>query len=357
VVLVEGVLEPMVSGGGAEPLTVAATAGIAVAVAVRRRVPLLALTLGFAALVVANTAPDQTGDAVGPFFALLLLIIWVGAHVRGRRFAAAVVIAAVGLVGSIAVVPEMDTGGALSGLFLLVGGPLFLGRFLGHRSELNRVLAARAEEVERDREDRARAAVAEERTRIASELHDAVAHALSGMVIQAAGARRLVHADPDRARQAFTAVEDSGREALGEMRRLLGVLRREDAELALDPQPSLAHLPTLLRRAREAGVAVSLDVTGAAAPLSAGLDLTAYRVVQAALGAAEEGEAHTASVRVRYGRERLEIEVADDGRAPAAGRLLLGVRERLAVHGGELLASDHAAGHAVRARIPLGADT
>jgi signal transduction histidine kinase len=170
------------------------------------------------------------------------------------------------------------------------------------------------------------------------------------MTVQASAARRLVPNDPERARRAFAAVESSGREALTEIRRLLGVLRREDEELALAPQPSLRHVASLARRVRAEGLAVELSVEGDVEALPAGVDLTAYRVVQEALGAAlEESGAGSARVRVRRRGDDVLVEVADDGGA-GGGSHLPALRDRVVLHGGQLLADPGR----VRARLPIG---
>jgi signal transduction histidine kinase len=173
--------------------------------------------------------------------------------------------------------------------------------------------------------------------------------------VQAAAARRLAAADPDRAREAFGAVETTGREALTEIRRLLGVLRRDDEEIALAPQPSLRHLDALVQRTCAAGLPVELAVEGDERPLPAGVDLTAYRLVQEALaGAIEQGAAGRARVRVRYRPDGVDVEVADDG--GGGERRLVGVPERVSLYGGQLHAGRReGGGHAVRVRLPVGA--
>jgi signal transduction histidine kinase len=175
------------------------------------------------------------------------------------------------------------------------------------------------------------------------------------MVVQGSVARRLAPSDPDRAALAFAAVESTGREALTEIRSLLGVLRRDDEELALAPQPSLRHLSSLIARTRAAGLPVELAVEGEPTPLTAGVDLTAYRVVQEALRSAlEQGEAGRAAVRVRYDDDHVDLRVLDDGRV-APARELPGVRERVTLYGGQLRAGARPdGGHGVRARLPLG---
>jgi signal transduction histidine kinase len=234
---------------------------------------------------------------------------------------------------------------------VIVAAPVLAGRLLRERARLARALRAVASDEGDDRW--AELAVAEERERIAADLHDVVARALDRMVAEAAGADRLVATEPARAALAFGAVEQTGRDALAEIRRLLGVLRREDDELALAPQPTLAHVADLVRRARAAGLPVELRVEGEPAPLSAGADLTAYRVVQEALtGAVREGAAASARVIVRYGEAAVDLEVVDDGAARPAP---MGIEERVALYAGELrTTSPRAGGHALRARLPLG---
>ena len=174
------------------------------------------------------------------------------------------------------------------------------------------------------------------------------------MVVQASGARRLAERDPARASDAFLAVETSGRETLTEIRRLLGVLRHDDEELALAPQPSLRHVGSLLRKVEAAGLPVELAVEGDERELPIGVDLTAYRVVQEALGGAlEHGHAGRAQVRLSYAAGHVDLEVADDGATPA--RPLLGIRERVVLSGGQLRAGARRdGGHVVRARLPTG---
>ncbi len=236
---------------------------------------------------------------------------------------------------------------------MISGGPILLGRVLRNRSQLNATLREKAERLRRERADQAEQAAIEERTRIAGELHDVVAHAMSAMVVQAGGARRLAEKDPERARAAFGAVEETGREALTDIRRLLGVLRREDEEIALAPQPSLRHLDSLVRRTHAAGLPVTLEIEGEERPLPPGVDLTAYRLVQSALGGAlDHGAAGQAAIAVRYRPDGVDLEVSDDGDGV---RPLDGVRERVSLYGGQLHAGRRrGGGHRVRARLPVG---
>jgi signal transduction histidine kinase len=232
---------------------------------------------------------------------------------------------------------------------------------LGRKLEQARVAEERAARIERQRAEEARAAVAEERARIARELHDVVGHSVSVMTVQASGVRRLLKPEQEREREALLVVEQAGREALAEMRRLVGVLRRPEEAPALAPQPSLQHLDRLVEQAREAGLPVDVQIEGEATELPAGLDLTAYRLVQEALtNAIKHAQATRADVIVRYGDGVVELAVTDDGHgssdgsADSGGHGLVGMRERVAVYGGELEAGPKpGGGFALRARLPL----
>jgi signal transduction histidine kinase len=236
------------------------------------------------------------------------------------------------------------------------------GNALGAKLTQYRQAEERAERLEREREERARAAVAEERARIARELHDVVGHSVSVMTVQAAGVRRLLRPEQEREREALLIVEQTGREALAEMRRLVGVLRRPEEAPALAPQPSLQHLDKLVEQVRESGLAVELKVEGEAASLPASVDLAAYRLVQEGLtNTLKHAKAHRAEVLVRYGNGEVEVVVADDGNGTGGGEGgghgLVGLRERIAVAGGELDAGPRSGGgYEVRARIPMNGD-
>jgi signal transduction histidine kinase len=354
--LVEGLLEVVLlldEGRGVAAVLVAMLAGC---VAIRRRLPVVAPIVGLA-IFAAFPALDQayTEKLISPFFVTLLLIYGIGRHLDGRAMWAMTAYAAVLTSVFTAFEQTDDTAGnyALS-VGMLAVAPVLIGRVIRNRVQLNRALRQKAERLERERAERTAAAAVEERGRIAGELHDVVAHALSAMVVQASGARRLAERDPARAASAFQAVETSGREALSEIRRLLGVLRRDDEELALAPQPSLRHVNSLVRRVAAAGLPVELGIEGEQRELPIGVDLTAYRVVQEALGGAlEHGHAGRARVQLRYGPDHLELVVSDDGRAP--DRPLLGIRERVTLSGGQLRAGARRdGGHVVRARLPLG---
>jgi signal transduction histidine kinase len=358
--LVEGLVELATlpaAGAGHDAAAVALVVVLAAAVAIRRRWTVVSALVGMPLFIGFSALGADYGDhMVSPFFVLVFLLYTFGRHLEGRTLYAVVAYA----VGCALISQAIDAydDAPTSYVFsvgAIVFGPSLLGRVLRNRARLNRTLRERARGLERDRTTRAAAAASEERTRIAGELHDVVAHALSAMVVQAAGARRLAERDPARAAEALRSVETSGREALTEIRGLLGVLRREDEELALAPQPSLRHVASLLRKCEAAGLPVDLAVEGDAHDLPIGLDLTAYRVVQEALGGAlEHGHAGRAHVRVRYAPDHVELEVTDDGGEPS--RPLLGIRERVSLAGGVLRAGARRdGGHVVRARLPLGA--
>jgi signal transduction histidine kinase len=217
----------------------------------------------------------------------------------------------------------------------------------------------RAARLGREREEQARLAVAEERARIARELHDVVGHSVSVMTVQAAGVRRLLKPRQEREREALMVVEQTGREALAEMRRLVGVLRRPEEAPALAPQPSLGHLDKLVEQAQEAGLPVELRIEGDPVQLATGLDLTAYRIVQEALtNAVKHARANRADVVVRYDDGHVELTVTDDGTGDGGGESgghgLVGMRERVSVYGGELEAGPRPeGGYRVRATLPV----
>ena len=218
-------------------------------------------------------------------------------------------------------------------------------------------LGVLARTLERSRQEEARRAVAEERARLARELHDVVAHAVSMVVVQAeAGAA----AGPaGRVEEAFDAIAGTGRTALAELRRLLGVLRSPGEAGPREPQPGVAQLEPLVESVRRAGLPVEVRVEGPDRPLPPGVDLSAYRIVQEALtNSVKHAGPARASVLLRYGERELELEVTDDGCGPRAGAPsghgLAGMRERTALLGGELDAGPApGGGFAVRARLPL----
>lgn len=231
-----------------------------------------------------------------------------------------------------------------------------LGDNLRTRRAYLRAVEDRAERLEREREQNARQAAADEQARIARELHDVIAHNVSVMVVQAAAAGDVFDSQPQKAREALASIEHTGREALTELRRMLGAVRSEDGKV---PQPGLGRLPDLLDQVRAAGLEVDLTTEGERRQLSLGIDLSAYRIVQEALtNTLKHAAARRAEVVVRYSEEELAIDVLDDGRGPTSngdqGQGLIGMRERVALYDGNLAAGPRAeGGFAVSARFPL----
>jgi signal transduction histidine kinase len=250
------------------------------------------------------------------------------------------------VVGSAAIIiynlPDHTTGD-----LILIPAVFALGWLGGFAFRKRDVQATEAEEravqAEREREAAARLAVAEERARIARELHDIVAHALSVMVLQIGAVRHKLPELPDEDKKALEDVERAGRTALTEMRRLLGAMRDRGDEAELEPQPGLENLDALVARVRSAGLPVRLDVEGDPVPLPRALDLSAYRIVQEGLtNVLKHAEASHAEVLVRHSPEALRLEVRDDGHGPAhsdgLGHGLVGIRERVKLYDGEMRA-------------------
>ena len=362
VLLLAGVLAALFGEDKARGAQLISMVGVTVPVAFRRRRPIAAaLTMALALLLATalGGAPTQATGIVA-LIALVSGAYMLGARTQGRVLAAGTIALIVALAVD-AIVEESQTVSALLFFtFFVVGLPVAAGQATRSRAQLADELADRAVALERAREGEAQAAVQEERARIARELHDVVAHDVSVMVVQAAAAKRIVEREPDRAEEAIVSIEGTGREALAEMRRLLGVLRRGDEDLALAPQPSLSRVDALLARTRAAGLDVALERSGDDAPLPAGVDLAAYRVVQEALAnVVRHAGAEHATVRLTYDPRAVVVEVVDDGRGAAngggkAGHGLIGLRERVDLYGGDFEAGPRAeGGFGVRARLPV----
>ncbi len=265
------------------------------------------------------------------------------------------------LIGVVAIVAHNQGDDPSDFVFpsIVFGVAWICGFALGQKLREGTEAKERAERLEREREEQARIAVAEERARIARELHDIVGHSVSVMTVQAAGVRSLLRPEQEREREALEIIEQTGREALAEMRRLVGVLRRPEEGPALAPQPSLEHVEKLVAQARESGLPVKLRVEGDPVQLPAGVDLTAYRLVQEGLtNAIKHARAEHAEVIVRYGAGRVELTVSDDGRGDGdgvkGGNGLVGMRERVSVYGGELDAGPRPeGGFRLRATLPI----
>jgi len=329
----------------------------------RRRVPAVVLLLAVAALIAASgVVRDSRGLPVEIFIALLLAFYSVGANCEERRALAAGAAALAAIATVDLADPGFFTGSASPrpAAWLAFAIAWLVGRDMRRRRRHVTGLESRAARLEREREENARLAVSEERARIARELHDIVAHGVSVIVAQARAGPHLVH-DPERAAGAFRAIETSGRDALIDLRRLLGILRSDDQELAIGPQPGLDSLASLVDQVSASGLPVQLRVEGEPMHLPAGVDLSAYRIVQEALtNIVKHAGPATAEVAIRFGPRALELEIVDDGRGASGaldgtGHGLIGMRERVTLYGGTIEARTRdEGGYVVRARLPVG---
>ena len=243
---------------------------------------------------------------------------------------------------------------------LIVAAPWGAGRLVRGMKGRASLLEHRNVQLEAEQEIATAQASADERVRIARELHDVIAHALSLIVVQARGGRRMIHRNRSHeALETFDTVELAAQQALDEMRRLLGMLREDDGDLALTPPPSLARLPELIAQVADAGLSADLVIEGVPCDLPPGIDVSAYRILQEALtNALRHSGTSKARVVVTYGPDRLELQVLDEGWGVAdtsgSGHGLIGIRERVAIYGGELQAGTRpGGGYALRARLPL----
>jgi len=327
----------------------------------RRRNPLLAL-VGLAVVQSAwiyGLYPLHQQPPLIPFVQLLVVVYSAAAYAEGRAARAAWVVVGLGIATDIPTLAIGKPLGDVAGpdIALLLAFVLGLGfARIRHRAEAEK---QRADRAEQDRLAAAERAAAEERARIARELHDVISHDVSMMVLQASVERRL-STGHDSADETLASIESTGREALAELRRMLGVLRKADDDAPLQPQPGLAQLPELVGKARTAGLPVELVIAGDPVPVPAGLDIAAYRIVQESLtNVAKHAAGAPVTATVRYGDHSLEIEVVDTGgHAPAltapGGHGLIGMKERVALFGGTLEALPvTGGGFHVRARLPM----
>ena len=324
------------------------TAAVAGSVAVRRRYP-AAVGIGVQALLVAEgqVASLPAGAVtVGWFCALYAIAVWTTWpwFIAGVAFFVATnLLTSLGDPDTLRMIADFTAGAVLVMAFLRV--------LVGRRDRQLRI-------AERERDLARREAVVDERARIARELHDAIAHHVSMIVVQAGAERRVLAPGQESTREVLSTIERVGRSALTEMRRLVGMLRGDAAD-DLTPQPSLAAVPALVDGLRDAGFPVALQIDGERRDLPVGIELSAYRVIQEGLTNAlkHAGPAHV-RVQVRYGPGSLEIEIADDGPGlpaalPGGGHGLAGIQERVALYGGELEAGRGSdGGFVLRVQLP-----
>jgi glucose-6-phosphate-specific signal transduction histidine kinase len=329
---------------------------------VRRHYPLAV----FGGIFIAACVQLMLGPALIPAD-LMVLFAMYNVAIRLRWWASLPAAVAAALWLLIAVVPRLGQDyldiGQLGLLIVVVAWAWTWGTLVRIRRDYIASLQERARQLEREREARAQIAAAEERARIAREIHDIVSHSLSVVVVMSGAALSKVDNEPERAKSAMLSVRDTGRSALAEMRRMLGVLR-DDEPGSHAPQPGIAQLERLVEESRKAGLPVALTVEGEPAPVSAGLDLAVYRVVQEALTNVRKHAGPSMSrveVRLRYGSTDLEVRIIDDGRGPSGpagergGHGLVGMRERVATYGGTLRAGIRpSGGFEVATVLPIG---
>jgi signal transduction histidine kinase len=341
------------SDGHDRAITFAAGVVAMFGLAFRRRDPLLAAAIFCVpALIQAFLDGFLTTNSTVPFVTVILLFYSIGRYAPPNRFPAAAALLTTGTMSTLLIEGGLEPQDTFWALFLF-GLPTLAGRALRSRVLLQTELREKAERGELERAERARGAVEDERGRIAAELQALVANGLSAMVVQAETVPRTVESgDLVRAGAALAAVEETGRDALTEMRRLLGVLRRDGDGPELAPQPGLGRVEALVERNRETGLDVTLRVEGRRRPLTTGVDLTAYRVLEDALEAASERGAGSAEVLVRYEADELKLQVSDDREGGGSERLP-GLSDRVSLYGGHLSAGRVEEGFRLRARLPL----
>lgn len=313
-----------------------------------------------AATLAVSVVWDVWGLAGGPSLAILISLYGVGLYVADNRTSVLAVGVAMVTVVADDVLLEREPVSVVGLSLVLVLAAWYVGRRVRGRREYVTLVEERADFLERDRAAAAREAVNAERTRIARELHDLVAHRVSMITVQAGAAQTVAVSDPERAVRAMEAVEDAGREALGELRQILGVLRADDSEQGLAPLHGVAEIPNLVAEMREAGVDVRLSTAGVPGDPPTGVDLAAYRIVQEALTnvlkhAGPDPQAH---VRLGTDTHMLTVEVTDRGSGastvPGSGQGLIGMRERTELLGGTFEAGPRpGGGFSVTARLPL----
>ncbi len=333
-------------------------------IAARTAAPLRALTVSMVAISL-HIAVGYEGITFGTLAGLLIL--YSAASLTDTRGA---ILAALMTFAGITIFFATDRGdpGVTAALttYMTYAAGWGIGIYSRSRREYTDVVEEHSRLLERERDVRAREAVAEERATIARELHDVVGHALNLVVIQAGGAQRVLESKPEAARESLASIETAARQALTDMERMLGILRAADeSEDTLSPQPGLDQVENLAAQVSDAGLPVKVTVDGEQPALPSSIDLSAYRIIQEALtnSLKHAGQAH-AQVAIHYSPESLDLEITDDGHGgsqPAkgngGGRGLIGMKERVALYGGELSVGPRPeGGFRVHARLPLASD-
>jgi signal transduction histidine kinase len=341
------------------------------ALVLRRSAPLVVLATTLAAGTALVAIGTDTGDPIeASSLAVLIAVYTVGAMCELRVSLMALVPTAAVVAGLSAATADVEgrETSALTGAVIAVAlsvGIWALGAYVQTRRRYLRGLEERAAQAEREREQLARIAVHEERASIARELHDIVAHSVSVMLVGVRGARDILRTAPEKADETLARVETSGEQSLAELRRILALLRSPERGAESRPQPSLADLDELVADYRAAGLPVRLEVTGEPQPLAGGVELSVYRIVQEALtNVLKHADPTRVTVTLAFRNSGLELEVVDDGARRtdhpdgSAGHGIVGMRERVALLGGELETEPRVGGgYRVAARLPLGGET
>jgi signal transduction histidine kinase len=348
---------------GGRPLNALVATAFTLPLLVARVWPLPVLVVVVGGAVVNGVSGSDLGQ---PWFAVLLAVYALGAHASTGRAGLGMGAVAGGILAYD--IPRLRDGAPIDEVipaWFIVAGTWGLGRWIQHRRRELDTLTERTEAAEHDRQVATRAAVAHERARIARELHDLVAHSLAVIVLQAQAADRVLDSDIAAARRALEAIDTTGRAGLEELRRLLDLLVDQTPGEDLEPRPGLQHLDHLVERVRDAGLPVSVSVEGESRPLSPGVDLSAYRIVQEALTNTlkHAGRPASATVDVTYRPEAVDIRVVDSGTSATRaaesdsrpGHGLIGMRERAALYGGQIEAGPLAGGgFGVQVTLPTG---
>lgn len=325
----------------------------------RRHSPLTVLGILLSGLLLIGVVGDPEQAGFGLVLALLIGV-YSAASYGGSRVAligVAVTLAGGLLYGWLTWVEDDALVDVIVPSLFIVGAWI-AGREVNHLHARTAELAERTLLLERARDSEAQIAIAEERTRIARELHDVVSHSISIMGLHAAAARRALKKDAGAAEESLLIVEATSRDAQEEMKRMLGMLRRDESRGDIAPIPALSRLTDLIEEVKRTGLAISLDMTGRARPLPQGLELSAYRIIQEALTNTRRHGGGKVAVSVAYCQTALELTIHDDGAGapghPEPGHGIIGMRERVSLHGGELyVGNDDAGGFVVRASLPI----
>lgn len=358
-----GVLEvwvplPSALGDGSREVTTVLTLWSCGWLAVRRRVPLVTQVAAVAAWPLVHLVSPPLVLFYGGFVVFAVATYSVARYGSQRDGVVGGLVMAAALLYFDLRVPELGKPGEIAFHWTVLSVVWGIGRTVHEREVRAARSEGRARLAEAESGRLTAEAVAEERARIAREMHDVVAHSVSVMVVQAGAATQVVERDPARAREALESIRTTGTEALAEMRRLVAVLRGPDDLGELEPQPGTAAIPELVEQTREGGLRVELSVEGLPTGLPPGVDLAAYRIVQEALSnVRRHAGASVVCVRLRHGAGRLEIEVRDDGPGAAdvrPGHGLVGMRERVGLYGGSLdVHTEPGCGFTVTAVLPV----